>query len=211
MCVVGVVLWFVALLRVASDCSSAPQSRQQFHLCALPSRASLSVVCVDDLCWVEHTNPFGTRSASSNSGQTGSAAVVDIWDAEYTDITFKYKDNISQLLFPSETGPFIDGLYHYHHDRDSSMALIAPLNVPWHPTKTGDCFISIFVFIGFLWDLIHKRVSLPEPKCQKFLDRVFVLIMKAENHQKVSLLDVQKIHGSLIHLLRRKLMITMPI
>ena len=40
--VVGVVLWFVASLRVASDRSSAPQSRRQFHLCAPSPRASLS-------------------------------------------------------------------------------------------------------------------------------------------------------------------------
>ena len=174
---------------------------QAFHRTCpvLPDHKPWLVVCVSDVCWVEHTNPFGTRSASSNSGQTGSA-VVDIWDAEDTDVTFKYEDDISQLLFPSETGPFIDGLYHYRHDRDSSMALIAPLNVPWHPTKTGDCFIPIFIFIGFLWDLIHKRVSLPEPKRLKFLDRVFVLITKAENRQKVSLLEVQKIHGSLVHI-----------
>ena len=104
------------------------------------------------------------------------------------------------LSYCSQMGPFIDDLHHYHHDRDSFMALIAPLNVPWHPTKTGDCFIPIFTFIGFLWDLIHKRVSLPEPKCLKFLDRVFILIMKADNHEKISLLDVQKIHGSLVHI-----------
>ena len=42
MCVVGVVLWFVASLRVASDCSSAPQSRWQFRSCAPLPWASLS-------------------------------------------------------------------------------------------------------------------------------------------------------------------------
>ena len=47
--VVGVVLWFVASLRVTSDHSSAPQSRQQFRLCALPPPASLSARRVDRL------------------------------------------------------------------------------------------------------------------------------------------------------------------
>ena len=40
--VVGVVLWFVASLRVTSDRSSAPRSCRQFRLCAPPPRASLS-------------------------------------------------------------------------------------------------------------------------------------------------------------------------
>ena len=42
--VVGVVLWFVASLRVASDRSSAPRSRRQFRSCAPPPQASLSPV-----------------------------------------------------------------------------------------------------------------------------------------------------------------------
>ena len=42
--VVGVVLWFVASLRVTSDCSSAPRSRRQFRSHAPPPQASLSLV-----------------------------------------------------------------------------------------------------------------------------------------------------------------------
>ena len=157
------------------------------------------VVSISNRFWIDHDYPFGTGSASSNSGQTGSA-VVDIWSAEDTDITFKYEDDMSQFQFPFETGPFIDGLHHYRHDCESSLGLIAPLNVPWHPTKTGDRFIPVFIFIGFLWDLPLRQVSLPDLKRLKFLDRVVTLIMKSENHEKVSLTDVQKIHGSLVHI-----------
>ena len=174
---------------------------QVFHrTCPVsPDHKPWLVVCINNICWINHDNPFGTRSASSNSGQSGNA-IVDIWDAEDTDVTFKYEDDMSQFQFPSAYGPFIDGLYHYRHDRDSSMALIAPLNVPWHPTKTGDRFVSIFIFIGFLWDLILKQVTLPVHKRIKFLYRVDNFPSKANSHTKVSLLEVQQIHGSLVHI-----------
>jgi hypothetical protein len=79
------------------------------------------------------------------------------------------------------------------------MALVESLGVPWHPTKTGTSFTDIFIFIGFLWDLIHRRVSLPEKKRLKFLQRVADLLLKASQGEKVSLRDIQIIHGSLIH------------
>ena len=165
----------------------------------LPDHKPWLVVSISNIFWIDHDYPFGTRSASSNSGQTGSA-VIDIWSAEDIDITFKYEDDMSQLQFPFETGPFINGLHHYHHDCESSLGLIALLNIPWHPTKTGDWFIPVFIFIGFLWDLPLQQVSLPDLKHLKLLNRVVTLIMKSENHKKVSLTDVQKIHGSLVHI-----------
>ena len=160
------------------------------HTCpVLPDHKPWLVVCIDDRCWINHDNPFGTWSASSNSGQS-SNAIVDIWDAKDTDATFKYEDDMSQFQFPSVYGPFINGLYHYCHDRDSSIALIASLNVPWHPTKTGDCFVPVFIFIGFLWDLIQKQVSLPLHKWLKFLCCVTTFLSKANSHTRVSLLEV---------------------
>ena len=174
---------------------------QAFHCTCpvLPDHKPWLVVCIDNRCWIDHDNPFGTRSASSNSGQSGNA-IVDIWDAEDTDITFKYEDDMSQFQFSSAYGPFINGLFHYCHDRDSSMALIAPLNVPWHPTKTSDRFILVFIFIGFLWDLFQKQVSLPVHKRLKFLHHVTTFLSKADSHTQVSLLEAQQIHGSLVHI-----------
>lgn len=79
------------------------------------------------------------------------------------------------------------------------MALIAELGIPWHPTKTGLRFAFDMVFLGFFWDLISHRVSLPEPKRFKFLARVVALLDKIERHKGLSLLDIQIIHGSLVH------------
>jgi hypothetical protein len=80
------------------------------------------------------------------------------------------------------------------------MDLIAPLRVPWHPTKTGLRFAYTMVFIGFFWDLIDRRVSLPDPKRLKFLMRVQLMLNKIEQSLGLSLLELQKIHGSLVHI-----------
>ena len=157
------------------------------------------MVGVNNQFWIDHAHPFGARPASSNAGQMGNA-VVDIWDAEDTDGNFKYEDDISQLQLAVKNGSFFYKGFSYRHDCGSTLDLIASLNVPWHPTKTGDQFVDIFTFIGFLWDLINHRVSLPEVKRLKFLNRVLLLLQSKEAHQKISLLDVQKIHGSLVHL-----------
>ena len=169
------------------------------HTCpVLPHHKPWLVVHVDDGFWIDHNHPFGMGSASSNSGQIGNG-VVDIWDTEDTDANFKYEDDLSQFQIPSACGPFFDGLYHYCHDCDSSLNLIASLHVPWHPTKMGDRFVPIFVFIGFLWDLVLRWVSLPEIKHIKFLYRVDSMLPHVFSSNKVSLLDVQWIHGSLVH------------
>jgi hypothetical protein len=107
---------------------------------------------------------------------------------------------MSQFQLPVKYGSFCDRGFFYRHNCDTALALIASLNVPWHPTKTGDRFINRFVFIGFLWDLVNRRVSLPEVKRLKFLTRVSLFLQKSTESARVSLLDVQKIHGSLVHL-----------
>ena len=109
---------------------------------------------VSDQFWIDHIHPFRACPASGNAGQLGNA-VVDIWDAEDTDANFKYEDDISQLQLAVQNGSFFYKGLSYCHDCDSSLDLIASLNVPWHPTKTGDRFVDIFTFIGFLWDLIN--------------------------------------------------------
>jgi hypothetical protein len=166
----------------------------------LPDHKPFLVVCVNGMFYIDHTHPFGARSASSNSGQIGNAT-VQIWKAEGVDELFKYEDDFNQLRLPVSDGPFhgTDNAFSYRLDRDSSMALIAPLRIPWKMSKTGLQFEDIMTFIGFSWDFVNKRVSLPDKKRIKFLDRVDTLLAKANSHSKVSLFDVRQIHGSLVH------------
>lgn len=148
--------------------------------------------------WIDHVHPFGLRPASSNSGQIGSA-IQDIWLAKGIDAVAKYEDDFCNLRFPVESGPFHDGSHCYSLDVNSSKNFIAELKAPWHPVKSGDRYEDFTVFIGFLWDLITRRVSLPEKKRLKFLARVETLLAKGSSHTPVSLFNIQQIHGSLIH------------
>ncbi|KAF7368675.1 Reverse transcriptase ribonuclease h [Mycena venus] len=80
----------------------------------------------------------------------------------------------------------------------AALSRIAPLNTPWHPDK-GQDFGFTFKYIGFHWDIVERRVSLPENKRLKFLGRVraFVSDFRA-NPCKV--LQIRKLHGSLCHI-----------
>jgi hypothetical protein len=107
---------------------------------------------------------------------------------------------MSNFRYPVISGPFAEGRFQYAHDRDSTMQLVRPLQVPWNLVKIGVRFADIMVFIGFSWDLIHRRVSLTEKKRLKFLGRVMAMLTCIEDGTALSLLGIQKIHGSLVHI-----------
>ncbi|KAF7372208.1 hypothetical protein MVEN_00080100 [Mycena venus] len=80
------------------------------------------------------------------------------------------------------------------------MQLIGPLRVPWNLVKTRLQFANVMKFIGSLWDLTSRRVSLPEEKWFKFLGHVQFMLTCIEDCVGLSLQDIQKIHGSLMHI-----------
>jgi len=70
------------------------------------------------------------------------------------------------------------------------------LGIPWHPIKKkGHNFSFSAVYVGFNWDLECCVVSLPEPKCLKYLARVNTYLSVL----KVSLEDTMKVQGTLQH------------
>lgn len=125
-------------------------------------------------------------------------AVVDIWQAEGVKPILKYEDDLKIFRYPVDTGLFRQGDFNYDYDRDEALSRISSLLVPWHKDKGDLVFSFITNFIGFRWDLPDKMVSLPEEKRLKFLNRVRIFLDRFTGH-RCSLLDVQKIHGSLCH------------
>jgi hypothetical protein len=147
--------------------------------------------------YIDHTHPFGAAAASSNAGMIGNA-IVDIWQAEGVKPVLKYEDDLKVFRYPVEVGFFHQDGFDYDYDRDEALRRISSLRVPWHKDKGDPAFLFITNFIGFCWDLPNKRVSLPEEKRLKFHNRVRVFLDCFTGHP-CSLLDVQKIHGSLCH------------
>jgi len=150
-----------------------------------------------DEFYVDHCHPFGAAAASSNAGMIGNA-IVDIWQAEDVKPVLKYEDDLKVFRSPVESGPFQQDGFQYSYDREEALSRIAPLQVPWHKEKGDPFFTFVTDFIGFRWDIPNKRVSLPEGKRLKFLNRVRIFL-DAFNGHPCALLDVEKIHGSLCH------------
>ncbi|PPR08177.1 hypothetical protein CVT24_001713 [Panaeolus cyanescens] len=76
---------------------------------------------------------------------------------------------------------------------------VAPLGVPWHPTKGTLAFTSRPTFLGLLWDIPSRSVALPEEKCLKFLFRASLFVSRFASYP-CNLKDVERIHGSLCYI-----------
>jgi hypothetical protein len=125
-------------------------------------------------------------------------ALVDIWRAEGVHPVPKYEDDLSPFRFPTPNGRFTEGEYRYDYDCTEILRRVSPLSVPWHEEKGNRTFTSITTFIGFLWDMERKTVSLPENQHRKFHERVRRFLASFSN-QPCMTRDVEKIHGSLCH------------
>lgn len=68
------------------------------------------------------------------------------------------------------------------------------LGIPWETEKDVP-FQSTVPFIGLLWDLENRTVSIPGPKREKYLAAIF----EWERHATHNLEEVQKLYGKLLH------------
>jgi hypothetical protein len=174
----------------------------KFHrTCAiLPDHKRWFVLQGPDGFSIEHTCPFGVSSSSSNAGSIG-GAVVQIWKAKGVSPICRYEDDFSVFRFPispstDSTAPASS--YVYAYDRSSALDLIRPTGTPWHPDK-GQDFARTFTYIGFLWDIDRRTVSLPAAKRLKFL-RCMRIFLQCFSANRCRIHDVMKIHGSLCHI-----------
>lgn len=112
--------------------------------------------------------------------------------AKWVDDVVLFRSPVSVCDRPATTS------HNYLYDRQLAKDLIRCLGVPWHLLK-GQDFAFLFVYVGFLWDLIQKRVRLTDDKLARMLQRVETFIDK--NYRRpCSLKDVLRIHGSLSHI-----------
>jgi len=152
----------------------------------------------DNEFFIDHTHPFGAACASSNAGMIGNA-IVDIWIAEGVRPILKYEDDLAAFRIPTLLGRHTEGQHTYAYDRADMLDVISSLKVPWHPDKGMKAFASSLVFLGLLWNLEHRQVSLPENKRLKFLSRVNSFTEQF-TRGRCTLRDVEKIHGSLCYI-----------
>jgi hypothetical protein len=84
-------------------------------------------------------------------------------------MVIKWVDNFIFLHYPSHHLP--DGSYKFTYSSSLVWSIVEELEWPWAASKFVD-FSTAFMYIGFWWDLLAKRVELPEKKKSKYLDRI---------------------------------------
>ncbi|KAJ7314977.1 hypothetical protein DFH08DRAFT_820947 [Mycena albidolilacea] len=110
-------------------------------------------------------------------------AVVDIWKGQGLPFALKWVDDRANSREPCQDGHFMtwysEGLLApgsgscnfieicYRYDKVAMLAMVKDLQVPWHLMK-GQDFDFIVEYVGFLFDLLRRTVSLPERKWLKF-------------------------------------------
>ncbi|OBZ78926.1 hypothetical protein A0H81_01330 [Grifola frondosa] len=137
-------------------------------------KAFLVIQCEEGVFYIDHVVPFGITSGVGIQGEPMDA-VVDVLEAHEIGPNRKWVDDLFNFRFPT-----------------------APLGVPWHQTKCKDYAFEA-VYVGFLWDLWNRTVSLPEVKRLKYVAKLTAFVEKARDG-RVSQKDTMSINGTLSHI-----------
>jgi len=166
-----------------------------------PPHKIFLVVGFDGSFWVDHNFPFGLTTAGGVQGHVADAT-VDILHAMDIAPIKKWVDDHAMFRFPVAGGVLgPDGSissYEYLFDLLSIFDATRPLGIPWHPDKCTD-FNTIFTYLGFLWDLVERSVSLPEAKRLKYLAKLDSILSSLSKSPFLSFKDVLSIHSTLSH------------
>ena len=124
-------------------------------------------------------------------------AIVDILTASGIKPIKKWVDDMISFRFPMEKGSH--GCWNYKYDVEDIFRLTRDLGVPW---KHGKCFryADRVVYVGFLWNLRDRSVSLPDEKRQMYIAKLDVFCTQAAKGSGVSLKETTSITGVLSHL-----------
>src|SRR5882724_4657863 len=134
---------------------------------------------------VQHNAVEGLSSAGGIQG-TPAHACIDILRANDISPVFKWVNDFVIFRSPSDRHPTLIG-HSYDYDTDHSyaydlacmMQITDPLSIPWHPiSKKGQDFCLSFKYLGFLWNLADRSVSLPKEKQQKRVLKINLFISK---------------------------------
>ncbi|RXW23127.1 hypothetical protein EST38_g2722, partial [Candolleomyces aberdarensis] len=146
-----------------------------------------------------HKRWFVMQVASESNSAPMPGAVLRIWRLHGIGPSAKWSDDVSSLRYPSSGTGSVSDPFVYDYDRDRAMELTASTGIPWHEDK-GQDFASSFTYVGLLWDIDARQVSLPEEKRKKFLYRAESFLVFAKEGGKVSEEWLMKLHGSLCHI-----------
>ena len=104
------------------------------------------------------------------------------------------EDHTSPILDLSGNSPRSDTDQKYTYNFEDINALSCQLRIPWEASKDIPFSTSV-TYLGLVWDLGLRVVTLSESKCSKYL----LAINEWSKSRTHSLNEVQKLHGKLLH------------
>ncbi|KAG8744164.1 hypothetical protein FRC10_010733 [Ceratobasidium sp. 414] len=141
--------------------------------------------------WVDHRVPFGAASSNGIFGRCGDA-MARIYQLRGLGQVFKWVDDF--LFIHSPLGRYTPSHNLPLFSEEVIYELAARLGWPWKIAKTVG-FATLFTYLGFLWDLKRRWVSIPPAKRDKYLARLRAWLARP----KVSLKETEVVIGTLIH------------
>lgn len=140
--------------------------------------------------------------ASSHAGQIGEPIRLR-FEHEGLSPTFRYEDDFHACITPTPAGAFEKDSYRYDIDPDDAIGALsrmADLRLPMQLSKCGKKFEPIVSSLGIEWDYgATRRCSLLESKRLKYIARLEGLLTRIYASDKLSLKDLEKIHGTLLY------------
>jgi hypothetical protein len=127
--------------------------------------------------------------------------VIEVLDHLDFGPGIKWVDDVAEFSFPNGGGTLVDGVttpFTYPYEIEDIMAATECLGVPWHKEKLQP-FGPLLTYLGFLWDIPSKSVSLPEPKRLRFKEKVDSFV-GAYSNARAPRKEAMSLHGSLSHI-----------
>lgn len=147
--------------------------------------------------WLDHVHPFGCASSGGNHGEIADFT-IDCWKALGVGPALKWVDDFVVFASPRSGSGTAGDPFAYPYDLSRIKSLLAPLRIPWHPTK-GQEFRTTFDYVGFHWDISSREVSLSQEKRLKFKNRTDLFLASFKT-APASLDDAMTLNGSLSHI-----------
>ena len=153
-----------------------------------PSQQRHFVVMWDNLFYIDHNAPFGT---ASSGGVFGSIA-----DAMRSILTARNMSPVRNWVndFVFFRSPNTHNNSTPTYSLDDIYSLGDRLGWPWKRSKTRP-FANTFIYLGLLWDLSAKTVTLPEAKRLRYLNRLLPWLDRIS----VDMVTAQHLLGTLNH------------
>jgi len=148
--------------------------------------------------YVGHVAVEGLTTAGGIQGNSADA-LLDILSSHDIQHVFKWVDDVVIFRIPIQPfDPSSGATPSFNFDLSKIFHISDTLGVLWHPIeKKGQDFAFSVKYVGFLWDLDRRRVSLPDRKRVKLLAKISSFM--ALSSSLITRRDCASLHGSLQH------------